>query len=67
MSFGELMAHIKLGDTPTKVSNVAFGSKYLYVTGEKRIWRIKLSHSNGYSQVHNDELWNDVNFRKLYI
>ena len=53
---GELMAHIKLGDAPTKVSNVAFGSMYLYVTGEKKIWRVRLSNSNDNSKSHNDEL-----------
>ena len=53
---GELIAHIKLGDTPTKVSNVAFGSKFLYVTGQEKVWRIKLSHSNGNLKSHYDEL-----------
>lgn len=41
-----LIAHIKLGDKPTKVSNVAFGQNYMYLTGEKSIWRIKLSLAN---------------------
>lgn len=40
---GELIAHIKLGEHPTRVSNVAFGQKYMYITGQKSIWRIKLS------------------------
>ena len=48
-SHGELIAHIKLGDTPTKVSNLVFGSEFLYVTGYKKIYRIKLSNSNGNS------------------
>ena len=43
---GELIAHVKFGEEPTKVSNVAFGGKYMYITGEKRIWRIRLAHTN---------------------
>ena len=46
---GELIAHIRLGDTPTPLSNLVFGSKFLFVTGYTKIWRIKLSKSNGNS------------------
>ena len=53
---GELIAHVKLGDIPTKISNLAFGSKYLYMTGEKKIWRIRLSHSNRKTKTYSDEL-----------
>ena len=55
-SGGELVAHIKLGDTPTRISNLVFGSKYLYVTGEKKLWRIRLANSSGQSKPINDEL-----------
>ena len=55
-SGGELVAHIKLGDIPTRISNLVFGSKYLYVTGEKKLWRIKLTNSNGHYKPLNDEL-----------
>ena len=53
-AYAELIAHIKLGDTPTKVSNLVFGSEFLYVTGLKekytaKIYRIKLSNSKGNS------------------
>ena len=53
---GELIAHVKLGDIPTKISNLAFGSKYLYMTGEKKVWRIRLSHANGKTKNYSDEL-----------
>ena len=49
---GELIAHVKLGDKPTKVSNVAFGEKYMYITGDGRIWRIKLSKSHMNQNIH---------------
>ena len=57
---GELIAHVRLGDEPTKVSNVAFGDKYMYITGDKRIWRIRLSKTtsegDGGYEHHKDEL-----------
>lgn len=53
-AYAKLIAHIKLGDTPTKVSNLVFGSEFLYVTGLKekytaKIYRIKLFNSKGNS------------------
>ena len=40
---GELIAHVKLGEVATKISNIAFGRYYMYITGEKHVWRIKLA------------------------
>jgi len=42
-SDGQLIANIMLGeDPPPAVSNVAFGRKYMYLTGAKHVWRIPL-------------------------
>ena len=53
---GELLAHIRLGDQPTKVSNLAFGGKYMYITAHERIMRILLANSNSKQTHLNDEL-----------
>lgn len=31
---GDLLAHVRLGDEPTRVSNVAFGKDHMFLTGE---------------------------------